>query len=210
MKEFYEYSGIELHFFSLELNSFEIVDVSYKTFPDIPVIQSVHMSCALPMIISPVCFDGKCFVDGGVLSNYPINFCIENEKNVNEILGIKNIYDTAENTIINNESTILDYSIYFITKLLNNVGSRLKYTGDLPYELKNNALLMSVNRVKESLYSSDVRREMIEEGVISANTFLAELAEREENIKDVDVDVDVDAIVDAIVEEKKDEENNEK
>jgi predicted acylesterase/phospholipase RssA len=35
MLEFYEYSGIELHFFSLELNSFEIVDISYKTFPSL-------------------------------------------------------------------------------------------------------------------------------------------------------------------------------
>jgi predicted acylesterase/phospholipase RssA len=163
------------------------------------------------MIISPVCFDDKCFVDGGVLSNYPINFCIENEKNVDEIFGIKNIYDTKENTIINNESTILDYSIYFIGKLLNNVGSRLKYTGDLPYELKNNAVLMSLTRVKESSYSSDVRREMIEEGVISANTFLAELAEKEkEKEKNKDENKDKDEDEDDDEDEDEDEENNKK
>jgi len=33
--EFYEYSKVEIHIFTFEINVFELVDVSYKTHPDI-------------------------------------------------------------------------------------------------------------------------------------------------------------------------------
>jgi NTE family protein len=173
MLEFYEYSGIELHFFSLELNSFEIVDINYKTFPDIPVLQSVHMSCAIPMVISPVCFDGKCFVDGGILNNYPIKYCIENEKNMEEIFGIQNVYEKQENNIVNNESTMLDYVVHFISRLVNNASINSNYEANMPYELKYDAVLMSLDNMKEALYSSEVRKNLIEKGLKAAEDFLS-------------------------------------
>lgn len=173
MLQFYEYSGIELHFFSLELNSFEIVDINYKTFPDIPVLQSVHMSCAIPMVISPVCFDGKCFVDGGILNNYPIKYCIENEKNMEEIFGIQNVYEKQENNIVNNESTMLDYVVHFISRLVNNASINSNYEANMPYELKYDAVLMSLDNMKEALYSSEVRKNLIEKGLKAAEDFLS-------------------------------------
>jgi len=182
MREFYEYSGIELHFFSLELNSFEIVDINYKTFPDIPVLQSVHMSCAVPMIIAPVCFDGKCFVDGGIISNYPIKYCIENEKNVDEIFGIQNLYENKENNIVNNESTMLDYVIHFVSRLVNNASVNSNCTSNIPYELKYDAVLMSLDNMKEALYSSEIRKNLIEKGLKAGEEFLSNLKEtKEEN-----------------------------
>jgi len=175
MREFYEYSGIELHFFSLELNSFEIVDINHKTFPDIPVIQSVHMSCAIPMIIAPVCFDNKCFVDGGVITNYPIKYCMDNEKNLDEIFGIQNIYEKKENNIVNDDSTMLDYVVHFISRLVKNANSRAVYTDKIPYELKYDASLMSLDYMKETLYSSDARKHLLEKGIKAAEDFLSKL-----------------------------------
>jgi len=172
MLEFYEYSGIELHFFSLELNSFEIVDISYKTFPDIPVLQSLHMSCAIPMIITPVCFDNKCFIDGGVISNYPIKYCIENEKNVDEIFGIQNIYEKNNANIVKDDSTMLDYVVHFISGLVNNASKYSNFLEEMPSELKYDAQLMSLDNVKETLYSSDFRKELLERGVKAADDFL--------------------------------------
>lgn len=185
MREFYEYSGIELHFFSLELNSFEIVDINYKTFPDIPVLQSVHMSCAVPMIIAPVCFDGKCFVDGGIISNYPIKYCIENEKNVDEIFGIQNIYEKKENNIVNNQSTMLDYVIHFISRLVNNASVNSNCTSNIPYELKYDAALMSLDNMKETLYSCEIRKNLIDKGLKAGEEFLSNLKETNKETKEI-------------------------
>jgi NTE family protein len=180
MKEFYEYSGIELHFFSLELNSFELCDINYKTFPDIPVLQSVHMSCAIPMVIAPVCFDGKCFVDGGILNNYPIKYCVDNEKNVEEIFGIKNVYEKKENNIVKNESTMLDYVVHFVSRLVNFASDKISCEVVIPYELKYDAYFMSLDHMKEALHSGEVRKGSIDKGIKEADEFLSRLKESKE------------------------------
>ena len=184
MKEFYEYSGIELHFFSLELNSFEVCDINYKTFPDIPVLQSVHMSCAIPMVITPVCFDGKCFVDGGTVNNYPIKYCIANEKNVDEIFGIRNVYEKKENNIVKNESTMLDYIVHFVSRLVNFASAQCSSDAVIPYELKYGAHFMSLDSMKESLRSSEVRKGLIDKGIKAAEEFLSGLKIYKEGVKE--------------------------
>jgi NTE family protein len=180
MKEFYEYSGIELHFFSLELNSFELFDINYKTFPDIPVLQAVHMSCAIPMVITPVCFDDKCFVDGGILNNYPVKYCVENEKNVEEIFGIQNVYEKKENNIVKNESTMLDYVIHFVSRLVNFASDQITSEIVIPYELKYDAYLMSLDNMKEALHSGEVRKGLIDKGIAAAEEFLSKLKDSNE------------------------------
>jgi predicted acylesterase/phospholipase RssA len=187
MREFYELTNIELHMFSLELNDFEIKDINYVTFPDLPIVKAVHMSCSLPGIMTPVCFDEKCFVDGGFISNYPIKFCVEKEKNVEEILGIQNIYTDSHTKNITDDSTMLDYIMHFIIKLITKVCSNTTYEGQLPYELKYETTLMTMEHMKEVLYSSDARQQLINKGIDAAKCFLRELElthgtkEREDN-----------------------------
>jgi NTE family protein len=192
MKEFYEYSGIELHFFSLELNSFELCDINYKTFPDIPVLQSVHMSCAIPMVITPVCFDGKCFVDGGILNNYPIKHCVDNEKNVEEIFGIQNVYEKKENNIVKNESTMLDYVVHFVSRLVNFASDQITCDVVIPYELKYDAYFMSLDNMKEALNSGEVRKTLMDKGMKAAEEFLSKLKDsKEESMKNTEDESEV-------------------
>lgn len=92
LKEFYEYSKIQLCMHSFEINDFKMESISYINYPDLPLLSALQMTSAVPVFISPVCIDGKCFIDGGVVSNYPIKFCLEVVKNPDEILGFKNYY----------------------------------------------------------------------------------------------------------------------
>lgn len=98
LKEFYEYSNIELHIFTFEVNYFKLEDISYKTNPDLSLITALYMSSSLPIMFSPVCIDDKCYIDGGVATNYPLIFCIEQNNNLDEILGIKNVFDVECNS----------------------------------------------------------------------------------------------------------------
>jgi len=43
LKDFYEYSRIELHIFSIEINELKLVEISYITHPDLSVINAVMM-----------------------------------------------------------------------------------------------------------------------------------------------------------------------
>ena len=108
MKELYEYSKIELHMYSLEINDFQIEDISYKTHPDLPLLDALIMTSAIPTIFVPFCKGNKCYVDGGIVANYPLNFCLDQGHKKDEILGIRFIYknnildnDTEDNTPLN-------------------------------------------------------------------------------------------------------------
>ena len=171
MKEFYEYCKIELHFFSLELNSFELIDISYKTFPDIPLLQTILMSCSMPIIFSPVCLIDKCYIDGAIISNYPLKYCIQEHTNKDEILGIR--HDCTKNiidNIINKEKSILEYITHFIGKLINSANN--KNTETINNECICNADHLNFSSMKDALYSKDIRKKLLDNGIHDANMFL--------------------------------------
>ena len=80
LQEFYEYSGVELNIVVSEVNEFKYEVLSYKTYPELELIRALTMSASLPFIFTPNFLDNKCFIDGGIFSNYPVNICL-NETN---------------------------------------------------------------------------------------------------------------------------------
>jgi predicted acylesterase/phospholipase RssA len=182
MKEFFEYSQIELHFFSLELNSFQVVNISYKTFPNLKLVDAIHMTCALPIVISPVCIDGKCYVDGGVVYNYPLCFCLEEQidrekekEKEDEILAFKNDYILeSDSTMVKGDSTILDYMMIFMNKLIMNVDTEGKQQG-LKNEIVCKTLPTGLHTLRSALYSAEFRLELLNEGIQSGVEFLEKL-----------------------------------
>ena len=165
MKEFYEYSNIELHFFSLEINSFDVVDINYMSYPDIPVIKSVLMSCAIPIIFCPVCIEDKCFVDGGFKTNYPLENCIEINKEKDEILGIKNDFIDEEKPEIRNESTMLEFVIHISNKFMNSILIKINPNISIENEVICKTKHVSLTFIKEVIFSSDIRKSLLEDGI---------------------------------------------
>ena len=96
LEDFYNLTNIELHMFTFEINKYKLEDISYKTYPKLSLLQAVQMTCAIPVLIKPVFINDKCFMDGGIACNYPLNFCIESGKNPDEILGFKSKYANNE------------------------------------------------------------------------------------------------------------------
>jgi predicted acylesterase/phospholipase RssA len=173
MEDFYNLTKIELHIFSFEINEYKVVDISYKTFPKLEILKAIQMSCALPVLVTPVCIDDKCFMDGGVGCNYPLSFCIDSGKEPDEILGFKNKY-SDEKSNINAESSLLDYILNFLFKAVLNVHNN--YVQPI---IKNEVICdtshLTIDMLKSALTSIDVRRELFEKGIISANNFLDSL-----------------------------------
>jgi predicted acylesterase/phospholipase RssA len=117
LDDFYIYSNIELHLFSFEINEFKVQDISYLTHPKIKLLDAVQMSCSIPVLMTPVCFEDKCYIDGGITTNYPLSYCIESGKKPDEILGFKNKYSDNKNNITS-ESTLLDFLLNFLFKTI--------------------------------------------------------------------------------------------
>lgn len=173
MKEFYELTNIEIHLFSLDINAFNLQDISYISHPDLPLLKAVQMSSAIPILISPVCIDDKCYVDGGVVCNYPVNQCILRAENINEIFGLRNKYTSKDENIVKNGSTILEYVMNFISKLINNVAAKFEEK-EIPNELIYDTDLMTWANIQLTLTSKEERQRLIDSGIESGKTYLLE------------------------------------
>lgn len=97
-QEFYDKTGVELHFMVTEMNKFQIIDFSYKTHPNQSLVEACYMSCCYPFGFAPIYRDGCCYLDGGIINDYPVNECIRDQKcGLAEILGIKVLWEKEAN-----------------------------------------------------------------------------------------------------------------
>ena len=71
MQEFYDIFGIESHFFTVEINKFILIDVSYKTYPHWQVVEAVYDSSCAPILFKPMLKDDVLYTDGGAVANCP-------------------------------------------------------------------------------------------------------------------------------------------
>jgi predicted acylesterase/phospholipase RssA len=191
MKEFFELTKIELHLFTLDVNHFELADLSYLTNPDLQLLTAIQMSSAIPILISPVCIDDKCYVDGGVICNYPINQCILRAENIDEIFGLRNEYNRKETQCVKKDSTILEYVMHFISTLVNNVSLR-ESEKEIPNELVYETDFMNLSNIQLTLSSKETRQALLDTGVEAAKTFL--LNQKQVLNIHVDIDVEVDIV----------------
>jgi predicted acylesterase/phospholipase RssA len=173
LKDFYELTKIELHMFTFEINEYKLHDVSYISYPDLSLMKALNMTCSIPVLLTPVCIDNKCFMDGGIACNYPLNFCIDSGKKVDEIVGFKNKYSENKNTI-NSESTLLDYLLIFLFKSAFSANNNY-IQPTIKNEVDCDASYLTLEFLKKSLSSVEVRRELFEKGTQSAIKFIESL-----------------------------------
>jgi predicted acylesterase/phospholipase RssA len=172
LEDFYKYSNIELHFFTFEVNEFKVEDISYLTHPKLQLLTAIQMTCCLPILLTPVTIDDKFFIDGGIVCNYPLKYCIDAGKNPDEILGFKNKYDNKTNSHINSDSTLLDFLMCFLFKVIYSLNTD-NLQPAIKHEFLCNTDRMSVEMLKNSLNSVDVRKTLFNLGVEDAKTFLS-------------------------------------
>lgn len=171
LKDFYEYSKIEIHFFSFEINQFNTEDVSYLTHPNISLIDAIIMSSSIPLLFAPVIIENKCYIDGGVCANYPLKFCIDSGKNEDEVLGFCNQYDCQQKNYIDSESTLLDFVLCLFFKTFDNLSSNL-INPKIKYEIVFDAKYINLQYLKSAITSMEVRKELYQKGAETAKEFI--------------------------------------
>lgn len=172
MKEFFELTKIELHFFTTEMNSFSIIDISYKTHPDWKLLDAVYSSSALPILFSPFFKDGKCYYDGGILSNYPIDHCIDSGVLLDEVFGIfKNGINNVEYIEIEEKKTLIDYIMLLISKSVEKLSNTKLLKNKIKNEIQVNCSSTSLESIYKCTNDIDERIKLIQLGVNLVDTF---------------------------------------
>jgi predicted acylesterase/phospholipase RssA len=168
--DFYELTKVELHFFGFEINAYKVEDISHLTHPNISVMTAIQMTSALPILVTPVCIDDKCYIDGGMSCNYPLNFCIESGKQNDEILGFKNKYSESKNNITL-ESSLLEFLLSFMYKAVFSLSTD-KNQPEIQNEVICDVSHLNFEFLKNSISSMEVRKDLFDSGVNSGKTFL--------------------------------------
>lgn len=180
LKEFYEYSGVELHIYTTEINQFELVDISFKTHPEWLLLDAIYVSSTIPTIFCPLFIGEQCFIDGGVFLNNPSSKCLEDvlQKggSLNEIFSIAKYDDDSKITTTKDllDINIFEFNRIIIRKLLYTIqeNSIMKKDPELPYEIKTICNTNTVNDVIAIMNSPDMRKSKIDEGIESAKKYL--------------------------------------
>ena len=117
MAEYYEITKIDIHMYTVDMVSFKLIDLSHTTHPNWRIIDAIYCSCSLPILFAPFLKDGMCFMDGGVLMNYPLAPCIATANNE----GVFGINCKLNDNISINSSTLFDYMFSVLNKIIKHV-----------------------------------------------------------------------------------------
>ncbi|MCK4975786.1 MAG: patatin-like phospholipase family protein [Anaerolineales bacterium] len=101
LAEFHQATGIELSLVAADTSGSQMLILNHHTAPDCPVVWAVRMSMSVPLLWEEVVWQpewggyrdkdisGHTVVDGGLLSNFPIELFISNSPHVTDIMGEK-------------------------------------------------------------------------------------------------------------------------
>lgn len=174
LNEFYELTKKEINLYTFEVNSFTTKTLNYKLTPDIKLLDALHMTSALPVLFSPYFLDGKCYIDGGVKCNYPIEYCL-NENDESSVIGLrkrshkhkekKENNESNENNNISSDVSFFEYIIYFVNKILDEI---TKNPIPVSYNIKEilcYSETFNFTNFSEVLKSKDLRQKLFDEGL---------------------------------------------
>ena len=73
-QQLYRLTGNTLVVTATCLETQSVVLFSHMNYPEMVVSKALRMSISIPFVFSPVVMDGKTFVDGGLLANFPLQY----------------------------------------------------------------------------------------------------------------------------------------
>ena len=167
LKELYDFNHIDIHIYTTNINSIRLekVDLSHTSHPDLSIIKALCMSTSYPIAFKPVCLEEGCFIDGGLLNNFPLNDCLEQtECHQDEVLAFKNVWSETWGDKITPESSIIDYMISLTRKMQCEICTESKQT-----VIKNivNCHVDGLTNVSEwltAVATGEMRASLIEKG----------------------------------------------
>ena len=174
MKELFEFNKIDIHIYTTEINGYrmEKVCISHDSHPNLSVVDALAMSMAFPFAFTPVCVNEKCYIDGGLLNNYPLKDCIDDKKCVeDDILSFKNCW-IIDDYKINNESNVFEFLMVILRKMKREIDTQQEEVN-----IKNTVrcLVEDLDGLQswvDALSTEDLRKKLIERGAQQGQLFL--------------------------------------
>tara|TARA_B100001093_G_scaffold311805_1_gene297582 strand:- start:833 stop:1789 length:957 start_codon:yes stop_codon:yes gene_type:complete len=84
-EEHYQKTNKKLSITGTCLSDFKLYYFNYENNPNMKIFDAILISCCIPLLFNPVEYDNKCWIDGGIINNFPIDYCNDE---IDNTLGI--------------------------------------------------------------------------------------------------------------------------
>jgi predicted acylesterase/phospholipase RssA len=174
--EFHTLTGKKMYFYATDLNSFDVVELSHETCPDMILLDGVYASACLPIMCRPLKVGNTHLMDG-FLCNYPISMCYDKNRSLDETLGIRN--DNIKNTQVTDyeNMNIGNYLSLFMDKFICKYQNTIFTIHKPKYEI---ALKIYSNDMYDMINTSNdpsERKKLIDSGSKDALDYIASISE---------------------------------
>ena len=192
LTDLYNKSNIELNIFSTKMEDFTAYKVNHISHPNMTIIQAVHMSSAIPFVFQPVFYNDSCFMDGGIVNNYPLETCLQEKKcNKFEVVAINNNIQNKRTDIhkLLPSSNVLDvclvfFSHYNVLRRELKEAKKIQNKHEIPYEIQTYTNGITINDLYLCATEKDKRKQLLQDGKIAAQSFLKYLNNFTSSIND--------------------------
>lgn len=172
--EFYNKNKVKLNIFTTNINeaTLSTEQLNYKTYPELKVISAICMSSCFPIVFTPIFYQDKCFLDGGLINNYPLNNCLlDNNCDENEILSVctDGMLNNKNLQLNNKDSKLTDLTLLVINKLV----KQAQYTNKKSkYCIVIDKMITDFDYWYDSINNENKRNLLIQNGVKYSEEFL--------------------------------------
>lgn len=166
LAELYRYNSIDIHFYSSDLITFDLIDISHKTHPHWTVLEAIYASSALPIVFTPLKKEGKVLIDGALFCNYPLKPCLNYGHDPDTIMGFN--IESISKYNSTSEYLLLDYLNMIIIKMWNR--TKVDQSEELK-KVENQFLVhfdFTIDSTIKSLNSKEERERLILLGIAHA------------------------------------------
>jgi NTE family protein len=150
--ELYEKTGIHYQVLATNLHKYEFTTFDYVESPNLEVGKAIRMSISIPFVFTAELYNGEVHVDGGLVSNYPIDLFRES---LDTTLGIK----ILSNDPIKREISEIGTYIFHVMKCL--MMQKEKYT-TVSKQFHEHTIYIQAGPLASSLNFSMSTREKVE------------------------------------------------
>lgn len=179
--EAFQMYGIELVITGTNVNTGKTEYFSYKTTPNMPLWIAMRISTAIPIFFTPVIYNEQVYVDGGILSNYPI-WIFDNDNSYEVDLTRMDEYNPKtlgfklESDYDIHDSNLNQYPIKSISMIFSLLYLLLNYVYDVydVYKFTNRTVSIDVLNVTSTKFdlNSHTKKILIQNGYDATKKFL--------------------------------------
>lgn len=168
--EFTEAIGVKLVVVTVDINAEQLAPtlISSSSHPELGLIEAVAMSSAYPILMKPVERDGACYVDGGLIANFPLDLCFENEGcEEEEVLGF-NILSRGDNMMVDPDSGLMSLMRTMVWKVYKYIDTSRRQSHDKYVVPCTSVGACNMESWLDPLQSANARSVLIESGCSQA------------------------------------------